>query len=57
MADILKPSEPEIVSCDICMKEIPKSGEHVAEAEDYVVHFCGIDCYQQWREKNTDQES
>jgi len=31
------------------MKEIPKSEAMVAEATDYVLHFCGLECYAKWK--------
>ena len=31
------------------MKEIPKSEAVVAEATDYVLHFCGLECYTKWK--------
>uniref|UniRef100_UPI003F496B52 DUF3330 domain-containing protein n=1 Tax=Cupriavidus yeoncheonensis TaxID=1462994 RepID=UPI003F496B52 len=37
------------VPCEVCMKEVPKSEAIVPEACDYVVYFCGLDCYAQWR--------
>lgn len=44
----------EMVSCDICLKEIPVSGSASDEATTYVAHFCGLACYQQWRGQQTD---
>jgi hypothetical protein len=38
-----------LVSCAMCLKEVPRSEATVPEAVDYVVHFCGIDCYRQWQ--------
>jgi len=46
------PSEIEKVSCDICRKEVPLSEAMVPEAADYVAHFCGLDCYKQWKEQS-----
>ena len=37
------------VSCAVCRHEIPASEARVAEAVDYVVHFCGLDCYERWQ--------
>ncbi len=45
--------EDEKVACDICMTEIPVSEAKSDEATDYVVHFCGVNCYDKWK----DQES
>lgn len=52
MSDTKRPVEPEQVSCDVCMKEIPRDQARSAEVEDYVMHFCGIDCYAKWAKKD-----
>ena len=46
------PIELEKVSCEICRKEVPLSEATVPEAEEYVAHFCGLDCYTQWKEQS-----
>jgi hypothetical protein len=43
-----RPEEPRMVPCEVCLKEIPRSEAVNAEAEDYVAHFCGLDCYRAW---------
>ena len=42
------------VECVVCLKEVPLSEAKSEEATDYVVHFCGLDCYEKWKnqEKN-----
>jgi len=40
-----------IVPCEVCEKEIPVSEAIVSEAEDYVLYFCGAECFEQWRKK------
>ena len=42
---------PERVPCRICQHDIPSDEALGFEATDYVVYFCGLDCYQQWREQ------
>ena len=42
--------EEVLLDCDICMNEIPVSEDNSDEARDYVIHYCGIECYQRWRE-------
>lgn len=37
------------ISCTVCQQEVPASEAVVFEAVDYVVHFCGLDCYERWR--------
>lgn len=41
-------TEPGMLSCEICMKEIPVSEAGNSEATDYVVYFFGIECYGIW---------
>jgi len=40
------------LTCTVCQHEIPESEAVIAEAVDYVVHFCGLDCYQRWRNQD-----
>lgn len=46
------PIDVEQVACDICLKEVPKSEAVIPEAGDYVAHFCGLDCYEKWKNQN-----
>jgi hypothetical protein len=45
------PKEPENVSCDVCLTEIPESVAMSGEGDEYTQHYCGIECYDKWREK------
>ena len=45
----------ELIPCEVCMKEIPRSEAKVEEASDYVAYFCGLDCYDKWR-KDVDEK-
>jgi len=47
-----KTSEIEKMPCEMCLKEIPKSEAKTAEGSDYVLHFCGLDCYEKWQQEN-----
>jgi len=51
MTKIDRPVEPETVACEICMKEVPLSEAKNAEGADYVLHFCGLDCFAKWRQQ------
>lgn len=44
-----QPRAPEKVSCRQCGRELPPEEAIGAEARDYVLWFCGLDCYQAWR--------
>lgn len=40
-----------LIECEICLKEIPESAAFTAEGSEYVGHFCGIECYQEFLRK------
>jgi len=48
MVETGKPTDLELVKCEVCLKEIPKSEAQNAEAVDYVAYFCGLECYGEW---------
>ena len=50
-----KSTGTEKVPCEICLKEIPKSEAEIAEASDYFYYFCGLDCYEKWKNEMKDQ--
>ena len=37
------------VPCNVCQHEVPLSEAVIPEATDYLVYFCGLDCYERWR--------
>lgn len=50
-------SQYDTVSCEVCLKEVPKSLAHTEDAEDYVRYFCGLDCIDKWaHQKNSDKK-
>lgn len=44
----------EVVSCQTCLSEIPSSVAQSVEGPDYVYHFCGLNCLDEWRKKAGD---
>jgi len=44
--------ENETISCEVCQKEIPLSEAARFEAEDYVAHFCGLECFSKWKQRS-----
>lgn len=36
------------ISCHTCLQEVPHSEAAGAEAQDYVLFFCGLECYRHW---------
>lgn len=45
MTEQKKLVEPERVSCVVCFKEIPISEAKSVKATDYIMYYCGLDCY------------
>jgi hypothetical protein len=40
-----------VVSCAVCLKEVPADSVRVTDAQDYVHHFCGLDCLEIWQKQ------
>ncbi|MDP3281999.1 MAG: DUF3330 domain-containing protein [Nitrosomonas sp.] len=49
--------EPERVACEVCLKEIPLSEAASAKATDYIVYYCGLECYDKWKKQAEKTES
>lgn len=47
-------TETPKISCEVCKKEVARSEARSAEAQDYVLYFCGIDCYEDWLKNRED---
>ncbi|VAW83300.1 hypothetical protein MNBD_GAMMA16-410 [hydrothermal vent metagenome] len=43
------PMQDALLSCDVCLNEIPASVAQSLEGSDYVHHFCGADCFALWQ--------
>jgi len=37
------------VTCAVCLEEIPADAVKLTDTQDYVHHFCGLDCLDIWR--------
>ncbi|MDH5231145.1 MAG: DUF3330 domain-containing protein [Gammaproteobacteria bacterium] len=48
--------QSEQLACDICLKEIPDSVDSTFEGDDYISHFCGLECYDQWQQQKAQKE-
>ncbi len=40
-----------LVACEVCMSEVPADAVNVTDAQDYVHHFCGLGCLEQWQKQ------
>lgn len=39
----------EKIACHICKKIIPKATAVHAEGQEYVIHFCNVECLDYWK--------
>ena len=56
MKESEKSTQTEKVPCEICLKEVPRSETESKEVSDYVVYFCGLDCYEKWHKEKQEKE-
>ena len=47
-----KDKDTELIACEVCLQEIPRSGAKSEEASDYMRYFCGLDCYEKWQKSH-----
>jgi hypothetical protein len=53
-----KPQAPEPVSCSVCRRQLPAEEALQHEGEDYMLWFCGLECYNSWkREQDSGSDS
>lgn len=38
-----------VVSCHVCLSEVPADVALTAEGPDYVQYFCGLECLEKWQ--------
>lgn len=41
----------QVLSCEVCLKEIPGDAVLTEYVQDYVHHFCGLDCLESWQKR------
>ena len=39
------------LTCAVCLKEVPADAINVTDAQDYVQHFCGLNCLEAWQKQ------
>lgn len=52
-----QPDLSETVTCEVCLKEVPRSEAKSEEAGDYFLYFCGLDCYEKWKLMSRDDDA
>jgi hypothetical protein len=46
----------EKIACHVCKTMIPKAAAVHAEGEEYVLHFCNLDCMDHWKKEKTEEK-
>lgn len=41
--------DTEKISCHVCKKIIPKAAALHSEGQEYVLHFCNVECMDYWK--------
>ena len=49
--------EKETLACEVCMNDISSDEAETFEVDDYVHHFCGLDCYTKWEHKKKHEKT
>lgn len=50
MPDQPRPDEVQMprITCEVCLKEVPRSQAKNRESADTMLYFCGLECYEKW---------
>jgi len=45
----MKKDQEKKIACHVCKEMIPKAAALHAEGQDYVLHFCSLECLDYWK--------
>lgn len=51
MIETTQRTSAEVVKCEICCRELARSEAQSVEAQTYVAHVCGPECYDEWEQE------
>jgi hypothetical protein len=43
-------------TCEECEQEVANPAVMTPEGRDYALFFCGLDCYERWRQRNAERQ-
>lgn len=52
-----RPEPPKQVSCEACMRQLIREDAYRSESEDYVLWFCGLNCFETWKDEDVGGEN
>lgn len=47
-----RPEPPAHVSCEACMRQLTPGDAYRSESEDYALWFCGLSCFETWKDED-----
>jgi hypothetical protein len=47
----------ELISCEICFREVPVSEAKNEEGTEYVMHYFGLECYSKWKRQREEDDT
>ncbi len=53
----MKKDEEKKIPCHVCRRMIPKAAALQAEGQDYVLHFCNIECLDFWKNQKNKKKN
>ena len=51
------PQDHHLLSCEVCLTSIPSSEADSSEAEDYIVYYYGLECYETWANQQDNEQA
>lgn len=39
------------LTCEVCLQEVPADAAKSMDVQDYVYHFCGLECFDAWQKR------
>jgi hypothetical protein len=52
----MKEKKEKKLPCHVCKKMIPKAAALHPEGQDYVLHFCSLECLDYWQNRKNRKE-
>jgi Domain of unknown function (DUF3330) len=47
--------QDELISCEVCFREVPVSQAKNEEGSEYVMHYFGLECYSRWKQQSGEE--
>jgi len=51
MFETMQSTRSDVVKCEICFSDVPRSAAQRVKARVYSAHVCGPQCYDEWEQE------